>query len=52
MQYSELARLPNLKLEEIFRSAKAPDLGALVGAEWRGYNLSAFHGIARHPKVH
>lgn len=45
MQFKELARMNNQELEEIFRSATAPDANALVGYEWRGYNLSAFTAL-------
>lgn len=39
-RFEELALAPKRTLEEIFHSAAGPALPALVGYEWRGYNLA------------
>ena len=40
IRYEELARSSNHTLEEVFDSGTAPSLEALVGYEWRGYNMA------------
>jgi len=40
IRYEELALSSNHALEEVFDSGAEPSLDALVGYEWRGYNIA------------